>query len=166
MIYRNMNRKLIRLTEQDLHRIVKESVENILRESAPKPYQNYYADDSENGFDDYGNPMSNHEWWGEYGNGLKHRYDPSAKVLQTHMWSDSDEQFSRNNGNWARVYAKYGSTYDPSQGSMPNLDKKKEKLDADTRRGLKWSKENMRRALNAADKRPLHRKGSLNRAFD
>lgn len=31
--YRNMNKKLIRLTEQDLHRIVKESVNRILNEA-------------------------------------------------------------------------------------------------------------------------------------
>ena len=31
-----MNKKLIRLTEQDLHRIVKESVNRILNEELPK----------------------------------------------------------------------------------------------------------------------------------
>jgi hypothetical protein len=33
---RNMNKKLIRLTEQDLHRIVKESVNKVLNEELPK----------------------------------------------------------------------------------------------------------------------------------
>lgn len=33
-----MNKKLIRLTESDLHRIVKESVKNMLRESYDKDY--------------------------------------------------------------------------------------------------------------------------------
>ena len=32
--YRNMNKKLIRLTEQDLHKIVKESVGKILKETS------------------------------------------------------------------------------------------------------------------------------------
>lgn len=30
--YRNMNKKLIRLTEADLHRIVKKSIRNVLQE--------------------------------------------------------------------------------------------------------------------------------------
>ena len=38
--YRNMNKKLIRLTESDLHRIVRESVNNVLTELDWKTYQN------------------------------------------------------------------------------------------------------------------------------
>lgn len=36
-----MNKKLIKLTEQDLHRIVKESVNKILNEMSPEMYMNY-----------------------------------------------------------------------------------------------------------------------------
>ena len=39
-----MNKKLIRLTEQDLHRIVKESVNKILKEGDGK-FANLYADE-------------------------------------------------------------------------------------------------------------------------
>lgn len=38
---KNMNKKLIRLTESDLHRIVKESVNKILNEMSPEMYLNY-----------------------------------------------------------------------------------------------------------------------------
>jgi len=43
-----MNKKLIRLTEQDLHRIVKESVKKILRESKKKDVFTISAFDIEN----------------------------------------------------------------------------------------------------------------------
>ena len=36
-----MNKKLIRLTEEDLHRIVKESVNKILNEMSPETYLSY-----------------------------------------------------------------------------------------------------------------------------
>ena len=44
-----MNKKLIRLTEQDLHKIVKESVKNIVSEASFAP------------------------------NGFKHRFDPNKR---------------------------------------------------------------------------------------
>ena len=39
--YRNMNKKLIRLTESDLHRIVRESVNRVLNEIGDTPYGQY-----------------------------------------------------------------------------------------------------------------------------
>lgn len=43
--YYNMNKKLIRLTESDLHRIVKESVNKVLRETIRQ--RNYYVKEVE-----------------------------------------------------------------------------------------------------------------------
>lgn len=40
-MYLNMNKKLIRLTESDLHRIVRESVNNILKEIGDTPKGQY-----------------------------------------------------------------------------------------------------------------------------
>ena len=52
-----MNKKLIRLTEQDLHRIVKESVNRVLRESAydmnSLEYKQMYDSGGWNDEDDY-----------------------------------------------------------------------------------------------------------------
>ena len=44
-----MNKKLIRLTESDLHRIVKESVNRVLREME-EPYDEYYEDRGDFGY--------------------------------------------------------------------------------------------------------------------
>ena len=58
-----MNKKVIRLTESDLHRIIKESVNRILMEAKRQPRQgkiNFngeWVDATEDGLDKNGNPM-------------------------------------------------------------------------------------------------------------
>ena len=42
--YYNMNKKMIRLTESDLHRIVKESVNKVLKEAYKDPF-NFFPDE-------------------------------------------------------------------------------------------------------------------------
>ena len=58
-------KQIIRLTESDLHRIIKESVNRILKEGVPDPsdfldqdpfYDNYFDDDG-NEYDFEGNPI-------------------------------------------------------------------------------------------------------------
>jgi hypothetical protein len=43
-----MNKKLIRLTEQDLHRIVKESVKKIIKESEEDSVHDYWREAEDN----------------------------------------------------------------------------------------------------------------------
>ena len=63
--YYNMNKKLIRLTESDLHRIVKESVSRLLKESIDKTYITYDGINlslSMNGEDMYIEYNENNKW--------------------------------------------------------------------------------------------------------
>jgi hypothetical protein len=57
-----MNRKLIRLTESDLHRIVKESVNQILTELDWKTYQNAAKKAHLKALDDYGGSIGGGEY--------------------------------------------------------------------------------------------------------
>lgn len=63
-------KKIIRLTESDLHKIVKESVHRILKEGVPDPsdfldqdpfYDNYFDEDG-NEYDYEGNPIDDDDF--------------------------------------------------------------------------------------------------------
>jgi hypothetical protein len=63
-------KKIIRLTESDLHKIVKESVQRILKEGVPDPsdfldqdpfYDNYFDEDG-NEYDYEGNPIDDDDF--------------------------------------------------------------------------------------------------------
>ena len=105
----NMNKKLIRLTESDLHRIVKESVNKILTEldwktyanAARKRYGNAYADNSGRATNrqelEKGNQLSqaaNNAFQKQHGGTTINRasqpqqagyYDPAKKDYQDYM---------------------------------------------------------------------------------
>lgn len=160
-----MNKKLIRLTESHLHRIVKESVDRVLNE---------VWDIDDNGivdYDEFGR-AKNRSYADVRGldRGLPsdtkrilrstpHR-DPRAETNYQHRLDDpKGREHSDDSGKWMR----------PSdwfvRGADGWHDDEFKDFDKQTSQQPKADK-SFNRALGSADKRPLHRKGSLNRAFD
>ena len=144
-----MNKKLIRLTEQDLHRIVKESVDKILRESEPDLYDTLARPDGKL-------DMSNPYTWAESPKMLKDMgYDENGmkngKKYYDHLlnpnWRFNKQRsagtdFALNEPMGDQKYIR---------ADIANMERKQSDADA------RWQK--------AADSRPLHRKGSLNREY-
>ena len=214
------NKKLIRLTEADLHRIVRESVNKVLNEGKylPDGYDEEWeknVDDDSNkrvcfdrsskfGFPTYSNPykaaknrlgrlndtdsvgQSNHTIFGfetnpnnpygrkdwtydRYGNKTwdSHtgHYDKDNLLFSDDEWDDKNDQPMQ------RTYREqpYEVKPSPFATDVRDLNKKTHMAkDGTYMNDLKRMKTNAdnsyKRALDAADKRPLHRKGSLNRA--
>ena len=136
-----MNKKLIRLTEQDLHRIVKESVNKVLTELDWKTYQNAankaYASGDKRASKfhnqavtqfnkDYGYDGYDDETFGEhYDDGKVYRddYDTSEYIPNTNRGVDynlaykSNPQTGKNiSGNLSMPYSKFGSAQHNKRG--------------------------------------------------
>ena len=120
-----MNSKLIRLTESDLHRIVKESVNRILNED--------YFDD--NNF------------------GRFHAIDDKGKSAMEVL------DAIHNNKGMGAIGRQTPQQHWDMQRDAISAEKQRE---SDKRNRMK-TKASDRRWMKAADSRPLHRKGSLNR---
>ena len=164
-------KKIIKLTESDLHRIIRKSVNNIIKESD-------YMDDGdlEKQYDRHDNSLFAYGWNGEHGVCIPSR---------NRTWDKKDE----NNASWAY----FDAARDGSKALMKhryNLDAKYPLDLADKRKYLDgWNFEkqaydtpmsrfkdrldkqwkdtqDIEKYSKMADSRPLHRKGSLNRAFD
>ena len=124
-----MNKKLIRLTEQDLHRIVKESVNRIMEE--------YY-------------PVNSNDFAKDYRLGAKGYVNGSANMPNPKY--DDAAPYSKYIGDY------YSAPYrDSDQMYRDNVEFNKREHNKQTAADRRW--------MNAADSRPLHRKGSLNREF-
>ena len=122
-----MNKKLIRLTEQDLHRIVKESVNRIMEE--------YY-------------PVNSNDFAKDYRLGAKGYVNGSANMPNPKY--DDAAPYSKYIGDY------YSAPYrDSDQMYRDNVEFNKREHNKQTAADRRWEK--------AADSRPLHRKGSLNR---
>lgn len=145
---RNMNKKLIRLTESDLHRIVKESVEKILMESDPDLYDALARPDGKL-------DMSNPYTWAKSPKMLKDMgYDENGmkrgKKYYDHLLNPNWRFNKRSAGTNFALNEPMGDQKD-IRADIANMEKRQNDADA------RWQ--------SAADTRPLHRKGSLNREF-
>ena len=146
--YTNMNKKLIRLTETDLHRIVKESVEKILMESDPDLYDALARPDGKL-------DMSNPYTWAKSPKMLKDMgYDENGmkrgKKYYDHLLNPNWRFNKRSAGTDFALNEPMGDQKD-IRADIANMEKRQNDADA------RWQ--------SAADTRPLHRKGSLNREF-
>ncbi len=115
-----MNKKLIRLTESDLHRIVKESVNKVLTELDWKTYAN--AEKAARGRDT--------SYWRE--KGYEPRHDAIVKAADSRMRASrfadaAKDAFNRDYGykngeRWDDDYAeaKFGGDFDSSQEFAPH----------------------------------------------
>lgn len=143
---RYMVKKLIRLTEEDLHRIVKESVEKVLRESEPDLYDTLARP---NGELDMSNPYT----WAKSPKMLKDMgYDENGmkngKKYYDHLLNPNWRFNKRSAGTDFALNEPMGDQKS-IRADIANIAKKQSDADA------RWQK--------AADSRPLHRKGSPNR---
>lgn len=167
-------KRIIRLTEEDLHRIIKESVNNFIKESD-------YMDDGdlEKQYDKHANSLFAYGWNGNHGVCFPSRSRPWG------TWGKKDE----NDTSWcyfdaardgSKALMKYRSNLD-AKYPLDLADKRKyldgwnyEKKTYDTpmssfknRLNKQWKDtQDIEKYSKMADSRPLHRKGSLNRAFD
>ena len=144
---RNMNKKLIRLTESDLHRIVRESVNKVLNET--DLYDTLARPD---GKLDLSNPYT----WTKSPEMLKKMgYDENGmkrgKKYYDHLLNPN-WKFNKDRRDDAFNFANDRPNGDQRFIRADIADMEKKQRDADAR----WEK--------AADSRPLHRNGSLNRA--
>ena len=198
-------KRTIRLTESDLHKVIKESVKRILREDLEGQELADYVDSlhlndnvpSETGifkgdgemyygwgkgnspyykYDAFGRRVNPSDpdapWTDDNGQVHYHPQDPKSDIMNTyrtnarHTYQHGEGPFIRDDRHAARNYVNTGKAqgydyywgtneYDsyPAEDDLKALNDKQAKSDRD----------NMDRALKAADKRPLHRKGSLNR---
>lgn len=205
-----MTKKRIRLTESDLHRIVKESVKRVLREGKYLP--NGYDEEWENNVDNEGPKYYDEEWNNSYERaknrlGKLNDTDSVAQPLGTIFKIDHTKNYPYGHydeyGNMV-FEPTWGQEYDGVDYSSDDWDYDKEqpkwktemetpsmfrnrptefakdernigrktymskngKFDKDLNKNRMKDANNYKRALKAADQRPLHRKGSLNRAFD
>ena len=160
-----MAKKLVRLTEVDLHRLIKESVDRVLNE---------VWDIDDNGIVDYD----------EFGR-AKNRSYADVKGLGSELNSDTKQYLRSIPNRDFRAMTNYqhfidgpkGREYSDDSGKWmrpsdwfvrgaDGLDNDEFKdFDKQTSQQPKADK-SFYRALDAADKRPLHRKDSLNRTFD
>ena len=124
-----MNKKLIRLTESELHRIVEESVKRIMEEYYPVN-SNDFAKDYRLGAKGYVKDSANM---------------PNPKYDDVAPYSKHTDYYSAPNRDSDQMYK--------DNAEFNKRERNKQKA-ADKR----WMK--------AADSRPLHRKGSLNRAME
>ena len=142
-----MNKKLIRLTESDLHRIVRESVNKVLNET--DLYDTLARPD---GKLDLSNPYT----WAKSPEMLKKMgYDENGmkrgKKYYDHLLNPN-WKFNKDRRDDAFNFANDRPNGDQRFIRADIADMEKKQRDADAR----WEK--------AADSRPLHRNGSLNRA--
>lgn len=200
--YRNMNKKLIRLTESDLHRIVRESVNNVLNELEHKrsvKYDPTVKNPSRNDYDGslYDKKTQMDIDW--------HNFENSKGFTDEYVSDNGEyvEGYNQWDGNVGELYGGDGEDgiFDRrlyQQGQSPSFyrdGKGKEGIDTlryldkggeypDYTRGdiktdlynhmsnRKYQNNRIRRNakdadkrwMKAADSRPLHSKGSLNRA--
>lgn len=158
-------KKRIRLTEGDLRKIVKESVNKVLNEVWD------IDDEGIVDYDEFGR-AKNRSYADVRGvsrrlpldvkrslRSVPHR-DRRAETNYQHILDEPNgREFSDDSGEWMR----------PSdwfvRGADGWHDNEFNDFDKQTSRQPKADK-SFERALDAADKRPLHRKGSLNREFD
>lgn len=124
-----MNKKLVRLTESDLHRIVEESVKRIVEE--------YY-------------PVNSNDFAKDYKLGAKGYVKNSANMPNPKY--DDVAPYSKHTDYYA------APNRDSDQMYKDNVEFNKRERNKQTAADKRWKK--------AADSRPLHRKGSLNRAME
>ena len=177
---KNMNKKLIRLTESDLHKIVKESVKSALREvyyidydmvtqyphknfrEAEPPIEDFYDAD-----DYYAKPIEHpddpNRQWDAYNRRNQFMKDVAYDAMTYHPhYVDNDNGFNKDSRKYAKSYAK-GEPYDFANNGGGRIaagvrgkalnDFNKQWQDQEDRE--KYSK--------MADSRPLYRKNSPNK---
>jgi hypothetical protein len=170
-----MNKKLIRLTESDLHRIVKESVNRILNEI-----------DGDDGFnrenrrkEDMDNDFGTAEFFnnghfpplGSEGNGETYRMDAFPTDWRDNPNNDSSKiKAPYNSYVWNKKFSEHYPTpesfWNPRDTRAYKYTRDLDKIHKGEDRFKKAEDNKYQRVLDAADTRPLHRKGSLNRAMD
>ena len=127
-----MNKKLIKLTEQDLHRIVKESVNKVLTELDWRTYANAAKKASERGDEELANDFKRHLTFnssrgehstpmgGEANTSIVMNNDGSAMPVGSRVHRDGQRVqvsgFGDENGKYDTFHSTYGDKYrkDPS----------------------------------------------------
>ena len=122
-------KKIVRLTESDLHRIVKESVKRIMEE--------YY-------------PVNSNNFAKDYRFGAEGYVKGSANMPNPKY--DDVSPYSKHTDYYAAPHR------DSDQMYKDDAEFNKREHNKQTAADKRW--------MNAADSRPLHRKGSLNRAME
>ena len=133
-----MNKKLIRLTESDLHRIVKESVKRVLSEA--KYDSDFFTD-----------------YYLTHAPRTKFSRDDGGKASMDTLRYINDGGMAPEDTALPWDWGNNGM-----EGMQDTYHRLKGEREINTALNRK-ERNNMKRALDAADKRPLHRKGSLNR---
>ena len=169
-IHNNMNKKIIRLTERKLRRLISESISKIMEdtysnpqgrpESRTNPYPEYASDfDDEDPMFPIPNKTRLHtldrttDSFSDWQRG-DHAYYDDGEVYPSAEWSDTDMYGRPNHHSQWAIDADKDLEKMQKQRFKDNLDKQWQ----DTKDKEKYSK--------MADSRPLHRKGSLNRAME
>ena len=122
---KNMNKKLIRLTESDLHRIVRESVNNVLTELDWKTYMNAAKKDWENGneeraerfaaaAEDAFNKEFGHD---ELDDELEYYGEKAHQDVKGANFTPYGNSPSVGIGSWTPLMARMHNTYNPKDGS-------------------------------------------------
>lgn len=165
-----MRKNRIRLNESQLHRVIKETVKKVLREG------HVWTDGNENGpfeFDmesGYPTLQTRERGYDEYYDGDK---TPIVRKQTAEPWEYeylSKNPFATDDRSNASDYVRSGKIFPrdehyqyssqcdpiPAYDDMESFNKNQDNK----------MKANTKRAISASENRPLHRKGSLNRAMD
>ncbi len=172
-------KKVIRLTESELKNIIVESVKTILAEEDFNR-ANHRQEDMENDFNDAeihngkGSSSMKAQLFpelGSEGNGEVYRMDAF-----TNDWRDNPKNEPNKvkapynsyvwNSKFSEHYPTPESFWDRKNTRAYKYTKDLDKIHRDEENFRKKQNKLTQKALDAADKRPLHRKGSLNRAFN
>lgn len=169
-----MNKKLIRLTEQDLHRIVKESVNRILSEAR------YAWDLTDDGIDEFNmdvNGFPTKDTASRYdavrdNDYIGKKIDKARRMGQDQAsgndwrregWKDDASDFSKNKLKNARDFVNHGKYYPLGYATRTSFDDYAEDdLNAFNKAERKRNAAADRRWMKSADSRPLYGKNSPN----
>ena len=156
-----MAKEIIRLTESDLHKLIKESVQKIISERHQN-LENEYADEAENLYGVFGgfpkipktgNKQDEIDYSWKLSNDVDDlkQTDLDNKEGMDEFFKQYDHNPEEERTDWVQGYENYGA---PSA-----TDRIKTILDK------QWQDtKDMEKINKQADSRPLHRKGALNRA--
>lgn len=167
---KNMNKKLIRLTESDLHKIVKESVNRILSEAR------YAWDLTDNGVDEFNmdvngfpTPETARRYNSDEGD-VGRKIDMARRMGQDHAsendwrrdYKDDTYYNTHDTKRNARNYVEHGKYYPYGFATRVFDDNAEDDLNAFNKAERQKQAAADRRWMKAADSRPLYKKNSPN----
>ena len=161
--YKHMNKKLIRLTESDLHKVIKESVNKVLTELDWKTKMNYVMGRQKQGDEAYrqGDENGARKYWDKAGDGIYDVRDEFEKKYNGRPFRNmKDDKFRTGdiNKNTGDIYTSFNhgkcfNNYTSKNGNAPDvygydndyyLDNFEDKNDVDTFRRMNKDVNNYR----------------------